>query len=455
MILLCFQGSVAEGGAEDDTSQEASGTTAAGADDGVEAEEEEEELTDAPPIKRTFDPRVLALLRRTKTTHGDGTVATSQPAARLAAASKNMPVSNVNTAMCVHCAHCAVGFDSAQALAEHNQLTHAGEQRCHVCAQTFKTAEQLQVHLRYTHNKQRQQLYVCSFCGDRFAQKASLVAHLRSHTGARPTRPFQCLVCDKSFSVRAHCKAHMLTHHVTRKEHECELCGGVFRDVAALTRHQQLHTGHGNHLCDVCSASFYSRQALSVHLLEHRGQRPVQCHICHKTFTKLQYLMRHSVVHNKPSRHACSTCMRTFSTSQELAQHMTLHGATNTSAMTSQAPASLTGVDGLQADTSTEQLEFESHGVFSYQEQPAIDASDSERQLYIAVDNIPLAVTAADVAAAQNSRFLAAVSAGDVHAVASLPSEPQNLGVAHVSVVAASSESNCIYSNSDIALFLE
>ncbi|EOD14841.1 hypothetical protein EMIHUDRAFT_96501 [Emiliania huxleyi CCMP1516] len=50
------------------------------------------------------------------------------------------------------------------------------------------------------------------------------------------------------------------------RPHKCNICGGAFKRLGALTEHQRIHTGERPFKCDLCDAAF----AQSGHLARHK-----------------------------------------------------------------------------------------------------------------------------------------------------------------------------------------
>lgn len=269
---------------------------------GIEMEDVEFIDPNAKPVKRTFDPRVLALINRKPPPGSTG---------KASAAAKYTPKVNTTTTSNVHhvsvyerCGLCAMTFSSAAECEMHKARCHSAAAftstsgfQCLVCSQVFDAKEALRSHLRYTHKSL--ETFVCSFCGKKFSFKSALVAHLRTHSGERP---FRCSVCGKSFSVRSACRAHMLLHSEQQlRPFQCPQCDRCFRDAGTLSRHQLIH----------------------VHDVRVKVER-LSCSQCGKTFRHDSALENHMRKHEEGNAayHACPVCQLKYKTKDELIAHV-------------------------------------------------------------------------------------------------------------------------------------
>ena len=75
--------------------------------------------------------------------------------------------------------------------------------------------------------------------------------------------------------------------------------------------------------CDVCEFTGYSRASISIHYAA--SHPPCYCSVCGKVYANPNALSRHMYVHDPDKPYQCEDCQQTFSFESELTSHHMKH----------------------------------------------------------------------------------------------------------------------------------
>ncbi|XP_026824869.1 uncharacterized protein LOC105280652 isoform X2 [Ooceraea biroi] len=85
---------------------------------------------------------------------------------------------------------------------------------------------------------------------------------------------------------------------------QCQVCGKVFNNASALTKHKLTHSDERKYVCTVCSKAFKRQDHLNGHMLTHRNKKPYECKAegCGKSYCDARSLRRHTENHHAGSK---------------------------------------------------------------------------------------------------------------------------------------------------------
>lgn len=80
----------------------------------------------------------------------------------------------------------------------------------------------------------------------------------------------------------------------------CPVCGKVFGNSSALTKHKLTHSDERKYVCKQCHKAFKRQDHLNGHLLTHRNKKPYECDAqgCDKSYCDARSLRRHKENHH-------------------------------------------------------------------------------------------------------------------------------------------------------------
>ncbi|XP_064489874.1 uncharacterized protein LOC135401406 isoform X2 [Ornithodoros turicata] len=80
----------------------------------------------------------------------------------------------------------------------------------------------------------------------------------------------------------------------------CPVCGKVFANSSALTKHKLTHSDERKYVCHLCNKAFKRQDHLNGHMLTHRNKKPYQCDVegCDKSYCDARSLRRHKENHH-------------------------------------------------------------------------------------------------------------------------------------------------------------
>nr|XP_054930136.1 uncharacterized protein LOC126536779 [Dermacentor andersoni] len=231
------------------------------------------------------------------------------------------------------CGVCGKAFTRHGYLLKHLPV-HTGQHACPVCGKWLRSLDSLANHMRLCTQVQEIQLHgqaACSHCQKVFTNAAEFRRHQYEHTHVH-----QCEVCGGRFRNPT-----LLAAHVCQgKPVECEACGEVFQSVAARDQHQAATHGEPQFKCETCGKGFFKQETLSEHpcvnILDatstESGSRkrdtnltPLVCEICGSTFSSTSSLNVHKTLHGE-KRFQCDVCGKRFHRKDLLLEHHAVHG---------------------------------------------------------------------------------------------------------------------------------
>ncbi|KYN40967.1 hypothetical protein ALC56_04560, partial [Trachymyrmex septentrionalis] len=83
-----------------------------------------------------------------------------------------------------------------------------------------------------------------------------------------------------------------------------EICGKVFNNASALTKHKLTHSDERKYVCTMCGKAFKRQDHLNGHMLTHRNKKPYECKAegCGKSYCDARSLRRHTENHHAGSK---------------------------------------------------------------------------------------------------------------------------------------------------------
>ncbi|XP_014218337.2 uncharacterized protein LOC106646732 [Copidosoma floridanum] len=84
---------------------------------------------------------------------------------------------------------------------------------------------------------------------------------------------------------------------------QCQVCGKVFNNASALTKHKLTHSDERKYSCNLCGKAFKRQDHLNGHSLTHRNKKPYECKAegCGKSYCDARSLRRHTENHHAAS----------------------------------------------------------------------------------------------------------------------------------------------------------
>ncbi|XP_031786670.1 uncharacterized protein LOC100123674 isoform X2 [Nasonia vitripennis] len=85
---------------------------------------------------------------------------------------------------------------------------------------------------------------------------------------------------------------------------QCQVCGKVFNNASALTKHKLTHSDERKYVCTMCGKAFKRQDHLNGHMLTHRNKKPYECKAegCGKSYCDARSLRRHTENHHASNK---------------------------------------------------------------------------------------------------------------------------------------------------------
>jgi len=203
------------------------------------------------------------------------------------------------------CQYCEKSFATNWQLKSHTANNHLNPQKsvfpCQRCNKAFYKYQSLSAHMKSCKEQAstpplptREKKYqVCESCGDKLEGGPT---SLRRHQCVCRTGDvnLRCPICSKVLKSKSF-KSHM-QYHKSQEQNKnllvCVYCSNKpFTSAVALKRHLLIHENAKPFVCNVCSKGFRQKAALTAHERVHSGIR-FSCH-CGKLFITKSLLTRH------------------------------------------------------------------------------------------------------------------------------------------------------------------
>lgn len=247
------------------------------------------------------------------------------------------------------CERCSWSFLSKEMLSIH-QINHVpklnGQFSCPhpSCDHTVNFWRQLKDHYNVEHGLNLK-LYRCSYCDSRFTMKRSLSSHMgnmhKEHISISDPNPtaspgYPCEKCGKLCPTEKYLYHHLYRNH---KDLKCQDCDKKFESLGKYLYHRKVYHGVGNpHMCAICGKVFAQRNALTRHMGSH-GNTKFECHLCGKKMYTLGTLQTHikkfhgdndkKKKEQGPSPFQCGECGQGYSRKDSLEDHVRVKHTTD------------------------------------------------------------------------------------------------------------------------------
>lgn len=215
------------------------------------------------------------------------------------------------------CNICKKVFESNYKLRKH-KIKHSVRglpYKCTKCPKVFSASHLLKSHLVTYHKLNK---YVCRICSSLFPSLHIMIEHRKTHNKNT------CMKCSTMFQNKEDFSRHMKTHEISKKRHQCEICGKRFEEVRSLKNHMLTHSDTTPYHCDQCEGKFKSKDTLRKHKTRVHSKTSYMCDLCGKLFNFKGTLDQHKrKIHTeKKIIHSCSYCERKFGTLAGHHQHI-------------------------------------------------------------------------------------------------------------------------------------
>ena len=241
-------------------------------------------------------------------------------------------VSMVNLHMCTQvntfsCKDCAMDFDNATALKEHNTSKHfetIGPHVCHDCRKCFLTNRMLQKHRRITHSdssvtvsstkgtksnqvcKRKLNCLTCPVCKFVLHTTRRLQAHLMvNHSKATDI----CFLCNKLFAfgrgIRHILDFHLVPNCNENKEYDLSWDGDPKKDV-----NEVIDVLGEKRLLAICNYDNYRKLT---------DPACFECQVCKMPYSAIRYYRNHYILQHEL---CCALCDKFFKSSKEFSFHV-------------------------------------------------------------------------------------------------------------------------------------
>uniref|UniRef100_A0A3P9JZ88 PR domain zinc finger protein 1 n=1 Tax=Oryzias latipes TaxID=8090 RepID=A0A3P9JZ88_ORYLA len=280
------------------------------------------------------------------------------------------------SAMPFSCAKCLTSFDSVDALQQHINKLHSGEEdvslhaepvqkdscprpqrlaaRSKVSAVTKLVAPKRKAASPTKTEKSSeadgaskakiQRWFSCNHCKQTYTKPDDLKAHKCS------LKPLKCGQCGATFLKSGFLRRHELVAHLKAKSYSCERCSRDFSTAGKLKQHQKnnsclkYHCAAEHYPCPYCQFSFTLKSYLNKHIKRHhpveflslceQGAPIVQleekeagpvCKHCGIDFGTTKELKSHQCLKQVKVLYLCTDCGKSFTNHYSLKQHQRIH----------------------------------------------------------------------------------------------------------------------------------